>query len=379
MDLSELTTLHVGGPAFRLVSAATTEDLVRETLEVWQTGEDWLVLGGGSNIVVADDGFPGVVIRVLTHGIERLADESAGVIRLRAQAGESWDELVEYTVRHGFAGIEALSGIPGSSGAAPIQNIGAYGQEIGSSLVGIEFLDEESGEVEWLDAAELELGYRTSALKQGRRGVVLSIELRLTETIGGLSQPVQYPQLAKALGITLGETVPLTELRDAVIALRSSKGMILDSFDPDSVSAGSFFTNPIVSEEFARTLPTDAPRWPTTEVENAPVITPIDAVEGPFDPPLEPPFAPPFDLTPPVDRTVKLSAAWLIEHSGIRRGFRLPGSAAAVSSKHTLALINTGTATATEITELARYIQTRVLGEFGVILQPEPLLIGVQV
>lgn len=371
MDLSELTTLHVGGPAFRVISPTTTADLVRETLDVWQTGEDWLVLGGGSNLVVADDGFPGAVIRVLTHGIERLPDESEGVIRLRAQAGESWDELVEYTVSNGWAGIEALSGIPGSSGAAPIQNIGAYGQEIASSLVGIEFLDELSGEVEWLDAAELELGYRTSALKQGRRGVVLSIELRLTETIGGLSQPVQYPQLASALGIVLGETVPLVELRDAVIALRSSKGMILDSLDPDSVSAGSFFTNPIVSEEFARTLPTDAPRWPTAEVENAPIITPLDALDGPLDPP--------FVRGTPAERTVKLSAAWLIEHSGIRRGFRLPGSAAAVSSKHTLALVNTGASTAAEITELARYIQTRVLGEFGVILQPEPLLIGVQV
>jgi UDP-N-acetylmuramate dehydrogenase len=301
---------------------------------VWATDEPWLVLGGGSNVVVGDGGFPGTVIRVLTRGVLRQASH------LVVQSGERWDAVVAFAVENGLAGIEALSGIPGSSGAAPIQNIGAYGQEVRDVLVAIDFLDAETGERSRLRRDELDLGYRTSALKQHRRGVVLSVELELVPD--ELSAPIVYPQLATALGVELETRLPLADVRAAVLALRASKGMLLDPADPDSVSAGSFFTNPIVGSRFAADLPAGTPRWPSGD-------------------------------------RVKLSAAWLIEHAGIGRGFSLPGSRAAVSSKHTLAIVNRGGATAEEVAELARYLQTRVLGAFGVLMQPEPILIGVQI
>jgi UDP-N-acetylmuramate dehydrogenase len=379
---SDLTTLRVGGPARELFAPAHSRQLIETALEVWGSGDEWLLLGGGSNTVMADEGFDGSVIRVVTRGIERLRAESgdgAGSVRLRVQAGEPWDELVAHTVERGWAGIEALSGIPGSSGAAPVQNIGAYGQELSSVLVAVEFLDYLSGELHRIPAAELGLGYRTSELKQGRRGVVVSIELELSESgasaaVGGaaggsaLSAPIAYTQLASALGVSLGDRVPLAELRAAVLRLRASKGMLLSPDDPDSVSAGSFFTNPIVSDHFAASLPADAPRW-AQEIElREPVVVPLDRfVPGDLA----------FQRTQAAKGAVKLSAAWLIEHSGVVRGFSLPGSGAAVSGKHTLALVNRGSATASDIAELARYIQSRVLSEFGVILQPEPVLVGV--
>ena len=381
MDLSELTTLRVGGPADELLSPPTADELVAAALETWATGDDWLVLGGGSNLVMADEGFPGTVIRVVTRGIERLPADS-GAVRLKVQAGEPWDELVAHAVEHGWAGIEALSGIPGSSGAAPIQNIGAYGQELGSRLVAVDFLDYLTGELHRLTAEELDLGYRTSALKRGRRGLVVSIEMQLSPNAGALSDPVLYPQLASALGVIVGDRLPLAEVRRAVLALRAAKGMLLDAADPDSVSAGSFFTNPIVTVQFARSLPADTLRWSMAPDDSLPVVTPLDTVT-----PLDPltgaetvtPAAPSGIIAEHKDHAIKLSAAWLIEHSGVPRGFRLPGSRAAVSSKHSLALINTGGASAAEIAELARYVQTRVLGAFGVILQPEPVLVGVHV
>jgi len=332
--LSELTTLRVGGPAAVLLSPVTPHDLVTTARQTWATGKGWFVLGGGSNLVVSDEGFDGTVIQVITTGIESNGN------RLVVQAGEPWDAVVAYAVTAGLAGIEALSGIPGSTGAAPIQNIGAYGQEVGDHLVSVDFIDAETGERARLTAAELELGYRTSSLKQYRRGLVVAVELDLTP--GGLSDPIAYPQLAAALEVELGSRLPIAQVRAAVLRLRSSKGMLIDSADPDSASAGSFFTNPIVGATFARTLPVDVPRWPT-------------------------------------DGGVKLSAAWLIEHSGISRGFSLPGSRAAVSGKHTLAIVNTGGATAEQVAELARYLQTRVLTAYGVILQPEPVLVGVAV
>jgi UDP-N-acetylmuramate dehydrogenase len=366
--LSDLTTLRVGGPAARLLSPTTADDLVAAALDAWGTGEEWFVLGGGSNVVVDDGGFDGSVIRTLTRGItltggpETSAPDDAGRVLVTVQAGEPWDALVAYTVEQGLAGIEALSGIPGSSGAAPIQNIGAYGQEIGDTLVAVDFVDHSSGQRLRLTAEELELGYRTSVLKQGRRGLVVAIELLLTDG-GGMSDPIRYPQLATALGVSLGDRLPLSRVRDAVLALRASKGMLLDPADPDSVSAGSFFTNPIVSTDFARGLPRDAPRWPVDDGPAAePIVLPLDADI-------------PHREFATVTR-VKLSAAWLIENSGIARGFRLPGSRAAISSKHSLAIVNTGGATSAQIAELARYIQTRVLTESGVILQPEPVFVG---
>lgn len=360
-ELSELTTLRVGGPADRVLEPTGRDDLIAMALELWAGVDDWLILGGGSNLVVSDDGIDGDVLHVVTRGISA-RPHSDDVVHLLVEAGEPWDGVVAHAVENGLAGIEALSGIPGSAGAAPIQNIGAYGQELSGSLIAIDFLDFGTGDVHHLAASELGLGYRSSALKHGRLGVVLGIELGLTASPDRLSQPVAYDQLAKALGVDLGARVPLTEVRSAVLALRASKGMVLDAADPDSVSAGSFFTNPIVSENFARGLPSDAPRWPT-EPERPPQVL---AVGTPI------PAAPSSG-----EYLVKLSAAWLIEHSGIARGFALPGSGAAISSKHTLSIINTGSATAHDVVQLANYVQTRVMSEFGVMLQPEPVLVGV--
>jgi UDP-N-acetylmuramate dehydrogenase len=356
---SDLTTLRVGGPIARLVEPSTRDELVATARAAWGEPEDWMILGGGSNLLVADDGFDGTVIRVGHRGIDRATD---GVPRLRVEAGESWDAVAAFAVENGLAGIEALSGIPGTAGAGPIQNIGAYGQQLSDVLVAIDFLDFTTGEVLTLPAEDLELGYRSSALKAGRLGVVLSLELSLHDE-GGRSAPVQYAQLASALGVQLGERAPLADVRDAVLALRAGKGMVLDAADADSVSAGSFFTNPIVSESFARTLPAEAPRYPT-EPEEAPRVFPLGTEVLPGTAPASGEFL------------VKLSAAWLIERAGIVRGFALPGSRAAISSKHTLAITNRGGATAAEVAQLAGYVQTRVESEFGVRLHPEPVLVG---
>jgi UDP-N-acetylmuramate dehydrogenase len=388
-DLAALTTLGVGGPAARILVPTTRDELIAATLDAWSDPDDWLLLGGGSNVVVADDGFDGTVIRVATRGIERLPgdpprraepgapspDPTAAAsaprertVRLRVEAGEAWDDVVAHAVAAGWAGIEALSGIPGSAGAAPVQNIGAYGQELGSSLTAIEFLDFASGELVRLAHGELGLGYRTSVLKQGRLGLVVALELALFEEPTGqpaLGQPIAYAQLADRLGVRIGDRVPVDQLRDAVLDLRAGKGMLWDPSDPDSASAGSFFTNPVVSENFARGLPADAPRWPTAPEEPARIL-PIGA------------DAPPLARPSSGEYLVKLSAAWLIEHAGIARGFALPGSRAAISSRHTLAITNRGGATAAEVVQLAGYVQTRVLAEFGVALQPEPVLIGVE-
>jgi len=371
VPLAELTTMRVGGAPSAMVAPATEQDLVTETLVVWGMDEEWMLLGGGSNTVVSDEGFDGIVIRVVTRGIERLDSGSGETVLLRVQAGEPWDDLVAHTVAQGWAGIEALSGIPGSCGATPVQNIGAYGQELSDSLTAVDFLDYETGEVRRMEAAELKLDYRTSVFKQGLRGVVVAVELSLRDTRPdataagqALSQPVAYGQLATALGVQLGDRVELETVRSTVLGLRAAKGMVLDPNDPDTFSSGSFFTNPIVTEAFSRTLPADAPRW-VLEPELPDRIIPLDEYAG-------------VGPIPGVDdvRPVKLSAAWLIENAGIRKGFRLPGSRAAVSSKHTLALTNTGGASAAEIAELARFVLGRVQAEFGVNLQPEPVLVG---
>jgi len=359
-EFRDLTTLRVGGPIGRLVEPATRDELVAATLAAWGEPEDWMILGGGSNLLVADDGFAGTVIRVGHRGVERATD---GVPRIRVEAGEPWDAVVAFAVAHRLAGIEALSGIPGTAGAGPIQNIGAYGQQLSDTLLAIEFLDFASGEVLTLPAAELDLGYRSSALKSGRLGVVLALELELRDE-GGLSAPVAYAQLASVLGVELGARAPLQDVRDAVLALRAGKGMVLDPADPDSVSAGSFFTNPIVSESFARGLPAEAPRYPVGPGEAPPRVLPLGSEIPPPDPVASGEFL------------VKLSAAWLIERAGIVRGFALPGSRAAVSGKHTLALVNRGGATAAEVAQLAGFVRTRVESEFGVRLQPEPVLVG---
>ncbi|MGC5076801.1 UDP-N-acetylmuramate dehydrogenase [Agrococcus sp. DT81.2] len=375
--LADATTMRVGGDVEHWIEATTRDEVVSAYAEILDRDDEHLLLGGGSNTVASDEPYPGTVLRVATRGIRtmpaaerphRPVGEDPPVddaVVLRVEAGESWDALVALAVEQGLTGIEALSGVPGSVGAAPIQNIGAYGQEVSSTLQAIELLAPGEGgelEVRSVPASELMLGYRDSAIKRGvLTGVVLSVDFRLRRSPDGRSQPVAYQQLATALGVELGTRVPLEDVRSSVLALRSSKGMVL-SDDPDSVSAGSFFTNPIVSARFAAALPKELPRWSTAPEPRATVL------------PLDVDTALP-SLDRPVPR-VKLSAAWLIEHAGIRRGFSLPGSRAAISSKHTLALTNRGGATGEEIAELARFVQARVENQFGVHLVPEPVLVG---
>lgn len=370
--LSDYTTLQVGGLATHFVECTTEADLADVARRVWADGDDWLLIGGGSNLLIGDEDIEATVIRVATRGIEQVP-APAGKVRLRVQAGESWDGLVAHAVEQGWSGIEALSGIPGSVGAAPVQNIGAYGQELDSVLVSVDLLDEVDGEVHTVPADQLELGYRTSVLKRhgggvpGREAIVLAVTIELDDVgIGGDGAPVAYKQLAFALGVELGDAVSIGQVRSTVLALRASKGMVLDPNDRDTASAGSFFTNPIVTEHVARSLPAGAPWWPIEPEAETEYVFELGA-------PVDPPAA------PHEPRLAKLSAAWLIERSGIRRGYAIPGSRAAVSSKHTLALTNRGNATADEVAQLARFVQARVLAEFGVLLQPEPVTVGVAI
>lgn len=395
---AELTTLQLGGPIRRLVTATTQRDLVDLLHEAWDAGEPWMVLGGGSNLLVGDGGFDGTVVRIATKGIEVLPDAPEVTVRLRVQAGEVWDEFVAWSVEQGYSGLEALSGIPGSVGAAPVQNIGAYGQELAEVLTAVWFLGEGAEAPRRMEAAELELAYRTSVLKQGLAGVVVAVELELHDTAAeravlgeAIGRPIAYAQLAGALHVQPGDRVPIAKVRETVLSLRASKGMVLDPADPDSVSAGSFFTNPIVPEHVARTLPAEAPRW-YLEPDEPDEVTPLAtsalggtiAPQSPLDAFLE--LQASLEASDDAEATdassaeplVKLSAAWLIEQSGVHRGFALPGSRAAVSSKHTLALTNRGGATAEELAELARFVQHRVQAEFGIALHPEPVLVGVE-
>lgn len=362
MDFAQLTTLGVGGPIAELIEAHTATEAVTSALDARSHGTPLIILGGGSNLFVGDEGFDGRVIAMRTTGIDSSLD-GTGVVRVRVAAGENWDSFVAWTIDQGFAGVEALSGIPGSAGAAPIQNIGAYGQEVSSVIVGVDILDLVNGEMRHLTRDELEFGYRDSVFKHGLEAVVLSIEFELVDARADhLSRPVAFAQLASALSVDLDSQIALAEVRDAVLALRRSKGMVLDPADADSRSAGSFFVNPIVTENFARSLPADAPRFPVGEEASLRVLE-----IGAEVPPLAGPGL------------VKLSAAWLIEHAGVPRGFRIAGSRAGVSSKHTLALTNRGGATAEEIAGLARYVRSMVQSQFGVLLQPEPVCIGVEI
>jgi UDP-N-acetylmuramate dehydrogenase len=360
-SLSELTTMGVGGSAERMLVAQTREELVSFASELTSSQETWCVLAGGSNSIFPDSGFAGTVLLVRTTGIEQVSMPHAepDSVFLRVEAGHDWDDLVAFAVDRGLSGIEALSGIPGSTGAAPMQNIGAYGQELSSVLHSVEFFDTETGAIEEVRAFEMELGYRTSVFKRDRCGVIVSVLLELRGVSGkqseevtmtgaaALSQPIRYPQLAAALAIELGERVSLGRVRDTVLSLRRSKGMVYDPSDPDSHSSGSFFINPVVTESIANLLPDDAPRWPVGEFEG--------------------------------QHTVKLSAAWLIELSGIERGFSLPGSNAAISHKHALAITNQGEATAEQVAELARYIRIRVQSDTGIELHPEPILYELEI
>jgi UDP-N-acetylmuramate dehydrogenase len=338
--LSTLTSMRVGGTPASITQCTTREELIASAKELWSTGEDWIAVGGGTNLVFAEDVSNLNVLLVKTTGIEKTKLEGKQVWKI--QAGVGWDELVAEAVSEGLAGIEGMSGIPGTCGASPVQNIGAYGQELSDVFLRAEFLDYETGELVILGPKDLKFGYRDSAIKRGRSGIITWIEIELID-LEGLSRPLYSGQIAGALNSQMGEHVKLTDVRDAVLKLRAAKGMVLDPKDPNSVSCGSFFTNPIVSDSFARTIPDDCQKWESQEDDGL---------------------------------TVKLSAAWLIEDAGIGKGFSLPGSNAAISSKHALAIVNKGGATGEQIAELARFIQERVAAKFGINLVPEPNLIG---
>jgi len=371
IPLAQLTTLRTGGTPARMIEAPTVDELVSALREAWADGEPLLVVGGGSNLFVGDEPYDGTVVRVLTTGIERMPSPRPGYIRLRVQAGHDWDDLVAYAVAEGLAGIEAMSGIPGTVGAAPVQNIGAYGQEIVQTLAEVELIDESTGDISTVPADELGLGFRTSVFKQhygsvaARPAVILTVTLELAD-VGHGDRPVVGDQLRTALGLEPGAVVSLAWVRDHVLATRRRKGMVLDADDPDTYSAGSFFQNAIVSASFARTLPPECPRWPVTpDLDPVRVIT-LAAYDG---------YVPAWVSE---ESDVKVSAAWLIEHSGLRKGFKLPRSRAALSTKHALALTNRGSGSAEELAQLARFIQGRVQSEFGLVLQPEPVLVGVE-
>src|SRR4051812_11638070 len=343
VPLAGLTTLRVGGPARRLVTATTTHDVIEAVSACDRRGEPVLVLGGGSTLLVGDGGFDGPVVRIASRGITEDDASACAGVTLRVAAGEPWDELVALTVERGLAGMEALSGIPGSTGATPIQNVGAYGQEVAETIATIRTWDRQEGRIRTLAAADADFAYRTSWLKQerfrgGPRFFVLEVTFQLR--IADLGGPVRYAELAQALGVELGARAPLPDVRRAVLGLRRRKGMVLDEGDHDTWSAGSFFTNPVLGPEQANALPPDAPRWPTA------------------------------------DGRVKTSAAWLIEHAGFGRGYGLPGPAA-LSTKHTLALTNRGEATADDLVRLAHEVRDGVRAAFGIVLEPEPVLVGV--
>jgi len=344
VPLAPLTTLRLGGPARRIVPATTEAELIEAVAEADASGEPLLVLAGGSNVVIADEGFPGTVVHVQTRGVDRL--ERRGRVELEVQAGELWDDLVAATVADGLAGIECLSGIPGSTGATPIQNVGAYGQEVATTITGVRAFDRHTGQVHELAPDQCGFGYRTSALKRSDRRLVLSV--RFTLQPGGASHPVRYAELARALDVELGERVPPAVAREAVLALRRAKGMVVDPEDPDSVSAGSFFTNPILGRADFRELERraaerlgDRARPPAYE-------------EG--------------------DGRVKTSAAWLIERAGYARG--LDRGPVGISTKHSLALVNRGGATTGQLVSLAREIGAAVVDMFGFALTPEPVFVG---
>ncbi len=343
VPLAELTTLRLGGPARRLLAAETEAELIAAVRAADHAGEPLLLLAGGSNLVVADAGFDGTVVRIATTGVA--AERRDGRVRLTVAAGEPWDRFVARCVADGLAGIEPLSGIPGSAGATPVQNVGAYGAEVAAVTARVRAWDRRAGELVELGPDQCGFGYRSSAFKHDERFVILDVAYELTEAELGL--PVAYAQLAEQLGVAIGERVPLADARAAVLALRRAKGMVLDPGDPDSVSAGSFFTNPVIEAEAAR------------------------ALERRVRERLGPGARAPAWAQP--DGRIKVSAAWLIERAGFGRGHG--AGRAAISSKHTLALVNRGGATTAELLALAGEIRAGVRAAFGIELTPEPKLV----
>ena len=346
--IAPLTTMRVGGPAATLATAETTDEIVAAVREVDASGQDLLVVSGGSNLVVADDGFGGVVVRIANRGITVESQDACSGVFVTVAAGEPWDEFVAHAVAQGWSGVEALSGIPGLTGATPVQNVGAYGQEVAQTIARVRVYDRAKGEIRTFAGADCAFTYRHSRFKGTDRYVVLEVSFQLA--LGDLSAPVAYADLARQLGVELGERVPLADAREAVLAQRRLRGMVLDAQDHDTWSCGSFFTNPIVtSAEFETLLGRVAERV------------------GP-----DGPVPPRFDGA---DGTVKTSAAWLIDKAGFGKGYKMPGPAA-LSTKHTLAITNRGDATAADVAALAREVRDGVHEAFGVTLVNEPVFVG---
>lgn len=333
--LADLTTLRLGGAAQRVVEATTTDELVEVVRTADASGDPLLVVGGGSNLVVADDGWDGLVALSRADEINLLGSPSAVVVV--ADAGVVWDELVQLTIDKGLSGLAAMSGIPGRAGATPIQNVGAYGSEVSDVLTGLKVLDRQTGAVENWPPERCGFGFRTSAFKFTSRYVVLEVAFTLPRATD--APPVRYAEVARRLGIEPGGAAPSKDVRDVVLELRRSKGMVLDPADHDTWSVGSFFVNPFVEPD---QVPARCPHWV-------------------------------------VDDQVKLSAAWLIENAGFAKGFGLDlgRGTVSVSTKHTLALTNRGGATTAELLDLARVIRDGVEQRFGVRLRPEAHLVGV--
>jgi UDP-N-acetylmuramate dehydrogenase len=336
------TTLRLGGPASALVTVTSVEEIVAAVRAASRDGAPVLVLAGGSNVVVADAGFAGTVVLLRSRGMTPRVDGDR--MRLTVAAGEPWDDVVAACVAQGWAGLECLSGIPGTAGATPIQNVGAYGQEVAETIVAVEVLDRAADRVLTLTPAQCRFAYRSSVFKYDDRFVVLSVDFSLA--VSAMSAPVRYDELAHLLGVPAGERVPLAEARAAVLALRARKGMVLMADDPDTYSVGSFFTNPVLDQAGFADLRRrggdrgEPPAWP-----------------GP-------------------DGTVKISAAWLIERAGFTRGYGRPGTGVAISGKHTLALTNRGGGSTAALLELAREIRAGVRDRFGLTLHPEPVLVN---
>ena len=351
VPLAPLTTLRVGPVARRLITCTTTEQVVAALGGLRAQGVDPLVLGGGSNVVI-DDGLAGMTA-------VRLANTRITVTgnRVRAQAGAEWDAVVRTAVAAGLCGLECLSGIPGSAGATPVQNVGAYGAEVAETITGVRLLDPATGELYWVSGADLGFGYRTSFLKHPKTPgpVPIAVEVEFALDASKLGAPLRYAELATALGVEPGDRCEPARVRDAVLALRRRKGMVLDPPDHDTWSVGSFFTNPVVSQQRFDEVRADWERQPAHSREGHGRSVPGFPVDG---------------------GGVKLAAAWLVEQAGFGKGFPGDGAPARLSSKHALALTNRGTAASADIVDLARRVRDGVADMFGLILEPEPVLVG---
>ncbi|ASU85683.1 UDP-N-acetylenolpyruvoylglucosamine reductase [Nocardiopsis gilva YIM 90087] len=345
--LADYTTLGLGGPAGRFVTARDTAELVDAVTAADAAGEPLLVLGGGSNLVIADAGFAGTVVHVDSQGVTMEPGTRDDTVRLRADAGVGWEPLVEQTVAEGLSGIECLSGIPGRVGSTPIQNVGAYGQDVSQTITEVLVWDRHTGERRVMDNAACGFTYRDSVFKGSDRYVVCEVVFELTR--GDLSRPIRYAEVARTMGVEAGEQVPLAEARSTVLALRKGKGMVLDPADPDTRSAGSFFTNPIL----------DAQAFTEFTKRVADRLGPDTAAPA----------------HPAADGHVKLSAAWLIDRAGFHKGYG--AGPARISTKHTLALTNPGGATTEDLLRLAREVRGGVAEAFGVTLVNEPVMVGV--